>query len=253
MSTMHEDICTSAETKRTAMIILPFHKHQRLDGQFETTRAELRHVNRKVLEHAPCSVGILVDRGLGGTAHVSASNVDYTITAIFFGGPDDREAVSYGALMAEHPGISLNIVRFIIDPKVVEESVQLDIDQYDPETRSNNEEFISEFKQKASKDGSITFKEVVVSNADEAVDEIQTHSRCNLFLVGRIPEGPIFLSVNKRSECPELGPIASMLMSPEFSTTASVLVVQQYRRQLTGDSLTSLREGETKEGESDSC
>ncbi|KAL2238287.1 UNVERIFIED_CONTAM: Cation/H(+) antiporter 18 [Sesamum indicum] len=253
MSTMHEDICASAETKRTAMIILPFHKHQRLDGQFETTRAELRYVNRKVLEHSPCSVGILVDRGLGGTAHVSASNVDYTITAIFFGGPDDREAVSYGALMAEHPGISLNIVHFVIDPKVVEESVQLDIDQYDPETRSNNEEFISDFKQKASKDSSITFKEVVVSNADEVVDEIQTHSRCNLFLVGRIPEGQIFSSVNKRSECPELGPIASMLISPDFSTTASVLVVQQYRRQLTGDSLTSLREGETKEGEYDSC
>ncbi|KAL0312511.1 UNVERIFIED_CONTAM: Cation/H(+) antiporter 18 [Sesamum radiatum] len=150
--------------------------------------------------------------------------------------------------MAEHPGISLNVVHFVIDPKVVEESVQLDIDQYDPETRSNNEEFVSEFKQKASKDSSITFKEVVVCNADEVVDEIQTHSRCNLFLVGRIPEGQIFSSVNKRSECPELGPIASMLMSPEFSTTASVLVVQQYRRQLTGDSLTSLREGETKEG-----
>lgn len=47
MSSMHEDICTSAETKKVAMIILPFHKHQRLDGQLETTRAEFRNVNRR--------------------------------------------------------------------------------------------------------------------------------------------------------------------------------------------------------------
>ncbi|KAI3468657.1 hypothetical protein Pfo_025320 [Paulownia fortunei] len=253
MSSMHEDICTSAERKRVAMIILPFHKHQRLDGHLETTRADLRYVNRRVLEHAPCSVGILVDRGLGGTAHVSASNVDYTITALFFGGPDDREALSYGALMAEHPGISLNVVRFIVDSKVVGESITLDMnDEYDPEARSNDEEFISEFKQKVSKDGSIKFQESVVSNADEAVDVIRTYHRCNLFLVGRIPEGQLVAALNKKNECPELGQVGNLLISPEVSATASVLVVQQYRSQLTGDSLTSLKEEDTTEGEYDS-
>lgn len=39
---MHEDICSGAESNRAAMIILPFHKHLRLDGQLETTRAEYR-------------------------------------------------------------------------------------------------------------------------------------------------------------------------------------------------------------------
>ncbi|RVX04121.1 Cation/H(+) antiporter 18 [Vitis vinifera] len=62
MSNMHEDICTSAERKRAAIIILPFHKHQRFDGTLETSRSEFGVVNRKVLEHARCSVGILVDR-----------------------------------------------------------------------------------------------------------------------------------------------------------------------------------------------
>lgn len=37
MSDMHEDICTTTETKQAAMVILPFHKHQRLDGLLETT------------------------------------------------------------------------------------------------------------------------------------------------------------------------------------------------------------------------
>ncbi|KAJ6703511.1 CATION/H + ANTIPORTER [Salix viminalis] len=63
MHGMHEDICESAEQKRAAAIILPFHKHQRLDGTFETTRTEFHSVNMRVLENAQCSVGILVDRG----------------------------------------------------------------------------------------------------------------------------------------------------------------------------------------------
>ncbi|GFS34107.1 cation/H+ exchanger 19 [Actinidia rufa] len=91
MNNVHEDICASAESKRAAIIILPFHKHQRLDGQLETTRTDFRHVNRLVLEHALCSVGILVDRGRSGTTHIFASNVDLVITVLFFGGPDDCE------------------------------------------------------------------------------------------------------------------------------------------------------------------
>ncbi|KAG8375063.1 hypothetical protein BUALT_Bualt10G0061100 [Buddleja alternifolia] len=97
MSSLHEDICNSAERKKVAMIILPFHKHQRFDGQLETTRSDMRHVNRRVLEHARCSVGILVDRGLGGTSHV------YISQSFFFGGQE----ISTGP--AKHPA-SLNVV-----------------------------------------------------------------------------------------------------------------------------------------------
>ncbi|KAK6158311.1 hypothetical protein DH2020_005625 [Rehmannia glutinosa] len=251
MFSMHEDICDSAERQRVAMIILPFHKHQRVDGHLETTRSELRHVNRRVLEHAPCSVGILVDRGLGGTAHVSASNVDSTITALFFGGPDDREAVSYGALMAEHPGIHLNVVRFVVDLKLNGESVFVDIDdRYGPEARSNDEEFISEFKDKISKDGSIKFEESVIGNADEAVEVIRKYNRCNLFVVGRIRRF-IGATLNKKSECPELGPIGNLLISPEFSTTASLRGAAD-RGRLFGDSLTSLKEDDTTDLDYDS-
>lgn len=246
MNTMHEDICTSAETKRAAIIILPFHKHQRIDGHLETTRAEMRHVNRRVLENAPCSVGILVDRGLGGAAHVSASNVDYTITAFFFGGPDDREALAYGALMAEHPGIRLNVVRFFIDPKAAGGAVRVDIGG--PEARSNDEGFINDFKDKVSKDGSIKYEDTVVKDSGEAIEVIKSYKSCNLFLVGRISEGELPAALNRKSECPELGPIANLLISPDLSTTASVLVVQQYRSQLTGHALISLKEdGSTTE------
>ncbi|KAG8375058.1 hypothetical protein BUALT_Bualt10G0060400 [Buddleja alternifolia] len=250
MSSMHEDICNGADRKQASMIILPFHKHQRLDGQLETTRSELRHVNRRVLQHAPCSVGILVDRGLGGPSHVSASNVDYKITALFFGGQDDYEALSYGARMAEHPGITLNVIRFFVDPKVAGASVKLDVsDQDRPEARSNDEEFLADFKEKISKDDSIKYEESVISDAAETINVIKTYSRCNLFIVGRMPEGQIVAALNKKAECPELGPVGNLLISPNLSTTASVLVVQQYRAQLTGYSLSSLKEDDTTEGE----
>lgn len=244
MSSMHEDICTSAERKMGSIIILPFHKHQRLDGHFETTRAEFRHVNRRVLEHAPCSVGILVDRGLGGPSHVSASNVNYSVTALFFGGHDDREALSYGALMAEHTGIQLNAVRFIVDSKAFPDSVSLDVDRWD-------EEFLAEFKQRVSADGSIKYEEVVVVNDADAVGAICKYNRCNLFIIGRMPESQLVAACNKKNECPELGPVGNLLISPQFKTTASVLVVQQYRGRLMGDSLASLKEGHISETEED--
>ncbi|KAM7531367.1 hypothetical protein LguiB_034777 [Lonicera macranthoides] len=246
MSSMHEDICTSADTKKVAMIILPFHKHQRLDGQLETTRAEFRNVNRRVLEHAPCSVGILVDRGLGGTTHISASNVDSVITVLFFGGPDDHEALAYGALMAGHPGISLVVVQFLVDPKVVGEIVRLDMNDFDiAEARAADEEVVAQFKEKISNDGSIKYEERVVGDAKEVVKVIREYNHCNLFLVGRMPNGELAAAFKGKSECPELGPVGSILTSSDFSTTASVLVVQQYRSQLSKNSLASLKEDES--------
>ncbi|XP_073131032.1 cation/H(+) antiporter 18-like [Henckelia pumila] len=241
MSSMHVDICKSAQRKKVAIIILPFHKHPRVDGHLETTRGDLRYVNRKVLEHAPCSVAILVDRGLGGISHVTASNVSYVITVLFIGGQDDREALSYGALMAEHPGITLNIVRFIVDSDIIGDSIQLDISDDHGEETTPDEQFLKQLKEKVSNNNSIKFEDNVVRDAAEMVNSIRTYSRCNLFLVGRMPEGQLVEALNKKGECPELGPVGNLLISADFSTTASVLVVQQYRSKLTGDSLNSLK------------
>lgn len=236
LSDMHEDICTTAEGKRTAIIILPFHKHQRLDGSLETTRTDFHGVNMRVLKHAMCSVGIFVDRGLGGTTHVPASNVSYSVTVLFFGGRDDREALAYGARMAEHPGIRLTIIRFIVELESLREIVPIETDT-DLATKlvSQDEEFLTEFKELQSKNSSIIYKEKFVRNVAETVGIIGEHSRCNLFLVGRLPEGELALALNRNSESPELGPVGCLLTSSDFPTTASVLVVQQYYENLSAD------------------
>ncbi|XP_050228563.1 cation/H(+) antiporter 18-like [Mercurialis annua] len=251
MSNIHEDICTTAESKIAAIVILPFHKHQRLDGSLETTRIDFRWVNQRVLEHASCSVGILVDRGLGGTSHVPASDVSYQITVLFFGGPDDREALAYGARMAEHPGISLMVVRFLVAPDIQGEITQVNMEGFSKiELKSRDEEFLSEFKRETSKDGSVKYEERAIENAAEARDVIREVGHCNLLLVGRMPEGEIAIALNIRNDCPELGPVGSLLASSDFSTTASVLVIKQYNSQVSLD-LAVLTDGqESKDSES---
>ncbi|XP_010533613.1 PREDICTED: cation/H(+) antiporter 18-like [Tarenaya hassleriana] len=231
LSDIHEDICTTAAKKRAAIIILPFHKHQRLDGSLETTRSDYGWVNRKVLQNAPCSVGIFVDRGLGGSTHVSAKDVAYSVVVLFFGGRDDHEALAYGLRMAEHPGIALTVIRFIVSPEKSGEIVRVDVKNDDPAARNfrSDEEVLSEIRKRASVEESIKFEEKRVGKAAtdvaSAVEEVR---RSSLFLVGRMPEGEIAVALREKIECPELGPIGSLLISPESPTAASVLVVQQY-------------------------
>ncbi|KAL1326478.1 hypothetical protein HN51_036578 [Arachis hypogaea] len=228
---IHDDICACAESKRVAMVILPFHKHQRVDGTWETTRSEFRWVNKRVLEHAPCSVGILVDRGLGGTTHVAASNVSSSMTMLFFGGNDDQEALTYALRMAEHPGINLTIVHLIVRSEDVGAIVSVvDInDNASSSSSSTDEMLLSEVKAKKSL--SVKFEERVVKSLGEIIEVVGEYSRaCNLFVVGRVPKGHVAVTLNNvKCECPELGPLCNLLTSPELvSTSASVLVVQHY-------------------------
>ena len=251
MSDMHDDICKTAETNRAAIIILPFHKHQRVDGSLETTRNDFRLVNLKVLEHARCSVGILVDRGLGGTTQVAASNVSYFIMVPFFGGCDDREALAYGVRMAEHPGIRLMVIRFIVEPESMGEIVRVNIDSSSStELRSSDEEFLAEFKRNMAKDDSIKYEEKLVRNAADTIAVLSELKCCNLFLVGRMPECEAALDLS-RSDCPELGPVGSLLTSPDVSTTASVLIVQQYKSRASPN-LTLQMEDESPDKDSES-
>lgn len=123
LSTMHEDICHVAEEKMVTMIILPFHKQWRTEVNgdnekyqvVENAGHEWRVVNQKVLKNAPCSVVVLVDRGYGNLPETSTpdSIVYQRVCIIFFGGPDDREALELGKKMLEHPTVKISVVRFM--------------------------------------------------------------------------------------------------------------------------------------------
>ncbi|KAG0452263.1 hypothetical protein HPP92_026042 [Vanilla planifolia] len=228
LRTIHEDVVTSAQRKRVALIILPFHKTQQLDGSMESIGHQYQQANQRVLLHAPCSVAILVDRGLGGFAQVSASEVSYSIVVLFFGGSDDREALAYGLRMAEHPGIAVTVLRFVSQPggpsfvtgdgKV---GIPMDADQ-----RTNDENCISRLRERMSANAGVSVKleEKVVAGKEEIVSVIKEAGRCNLLLVG---QRTVVMPLTARLECPELGPMGSYL-GESNSTTASVLVIKQH-------------------------
>ncbi|KAK7291767.1 hypothetical protein RIF29_07164 [Crotalaria pallida] len=238
LSNIHEDICTSAHQKRAAIIFLPFHKRQRVDGSFESLGHAFQEINELVLSHAPCSVGILVDRGLGGTSQVQASDLCFKVVVPFFGGGDDREALSYGLRMAEHPGILLNVVKFVAPPgktlalgaKLVGVASNKDqkviIDKNDDDNKVKDDELWSELLSTCTeKEESVKYAERLVNSKADIETALNEMSSSNLILVGRMPSVPPLVT---KSDCPELGPIGSYLASSQFSTTASVMVIQQY-------------------------
>ncbi|GAU19592.1 hypothetical protein TSUD_304050, partial [Trifolium subterraneum] len=240
--TMHEDICNLAEDKHVSLIIVPFHKQQTVDGGMETINMAFRTINQNVLANAPCSVGILVDRGLSGSNRLASNQVSHHIAVMFFGGPDDREALCYGWRMLEHTGISLTLMRFVPgeqvsrpvqqqhgynldEPSVVTVETENDIE------KQRDDKLIHEFRVRYGNDSSVDYLEKVVNNGEETVAAIRTIDDIHdLFIVGR-GQGmisPLTAGLTDWSECPEMGAIGDLLASSDFAATASILVVQQY-------------------------
>ncbi|XP_010931514.1 cation/H(+) antiporter 15-like [Elaeis guineensis] len=242
-ATMHEDVFAVGEDRHAAFIVLPFHMHQTVDGGMEVDHRAIRGVNEAILTGAPCSIGILVDRGLGASGHRESR---YRVAVLFFGGPDDREALAFAARMVGHPRINLTVVRFVYgdgssrqqqnhheraagrrSPRA--EKVLTIMSEEDRE-RQLDEERLREFRARWGGD-MVEYEEVVATNAEEtmaAMKRVDERGR-DLFVVGMGHglESPLTEGMNEWSEFPELGPIGDLLASADFEATASVLVVQQ--------------------------
>ncbi|KAK8587677.1 hypothetical protein V6N12_022160 [Hibiscus sabdariffa] len=236
-NSIHDDICGVAEDKHVALIIIPFHKLQMLDGGLKASNPAFRTVNRNLLANAPCSVGILIDRGLSGSARYSTGEVSHHVGVLFFGGPDDREALACGWRMCEHPGTSLTVMRYIPGADLSPTDDQND----DPrmltvETNISwenglDDEYINDFRTKNVDAESIVYIEYVVNNSEETVTAIKNlDDYYDLLIVGRGngTVSPLLDGLAERSECPELGAVGDIVAESDFSSTVSVLIIQQY-------------------------
>ncbi|GAV62700.1 Usp domain-containing protein/Na_H_Exchanger domain-containing protein [Cephalotus follicularis] len=247
LSNMHEDICHVAEIKRVTMVILPFHKQWKGEGDesMENLGHGWRGVNQRVLKNAPCSVAVFVDRGFGSGAQTPGptATVAQRVCLMFFGGPDDREALELGGRMAEHPAVEVTVIRFVerdgfesngvllrpSSTKSGEKSYSFSTAKMNLETEKElDETVVTEFRSKW--DGVAQYVEKVASNIVDEVLGIGQSGDYDLIVVGRcrFPSTMVAELADRQAEHTELGPIGDVLASSHHGVVSSVLVIQQH-------------------------
>lgn len=210
--TMYRDICELALIKKASLIILPF-----------TKETSIQSINANVLLNAPCSVGILVDKGSSRTHLVNTSmrTATHHFVVLFLGGPDAREALAYADRMAGNTEVSLTVIRFL----------SLNGEGDDEMEKKLDDGLVTWFWVKNEGNEKVVYREVVVKNGEETVAAIQAMN-CDYFdlwIVGR-KQGinPVLTEgLSNWSENVELGVVGDFVSSMDLLTTASVLVVQQ--------------------------
>ncbi|XP_012069212.1 cation/H(+) antiporter 1-like [Jatropha curcas] len=233
---MYEEVCNKAEDLRVSIVILTFHKHQRLDGIMEDSKEGAKITNQKVINHALCSVGIFVDRGQTGFRQPSL-DFEQNVLTLFFGGPDDREALALSKRIAAHPNINLTVIRFL-EATVGEQDatvnksdeVLLTISNSQVETAIDNV-FLEDFYNRYVASSKVRYMEKHVGNELETVNVLrEIKDIYSLIIVGKGGRGPSPMTngLSDREECPELGAIGDLLASSELDISGSVLVIQQH-------------------------
>uniref|UniRef100_A0ACD5T7G8 Uncharacterized protein n=1 Tax=Avena sativa TaxID=4498 RepID=A0ACD5T7G8_AVESA len=248
---MHSDICICAEDAMAALILLPFHKAQCLDGTMDAGHFGFRLVNQKVLQLAPCSVGIMVDRGFRKQRSPTMTMPDApqsTVVVVFIGGADDREALTLASFMCKHPGVRLTALR-IVQNSTAQARAKARTSLFESKSRRNiqqpaavlgqeelqaqaDDKFFAEFYRKhVAGNKAVGYLEKHVADGAELVSVLRgVQGEYRLFVVGRGRDRNSVLTegLEEWAECLELGPVGDILASSDFSTTASVLIVQQY-------------------------
>ncbi|RDX88111.1 Cation/H(+) antiporter 20, partial [Mucuna pruriens] len=254
LSTMHDDICHVADGKMVTMIILLFHKRWRkveMENEEENNEVSQhqmvenighgwRGVNQRVLKNAPCTVAILVDRGYGHGPQTLGLSTTVTqhVCVLFFGGPDDREALELGQRISNHPAVKLTVVRFI--PKYVFEGNDMSHPSTSTSSEKSNNLAISKVypqKEKELDDATMArfqskwngmvecVEKVASNNIMEEVLALGLSKDYDLIIVGK---GSSSLVVDRQVEHEELGPIGDILASSIHDVVPSLLVIQQH-------------------------
>ncbi|XP_065872559.1 cation/H(+) antiporter 15 [Euphorbia lathyris] len=223
-ASMKEDVCRLAEEKRVNFILVPFHKQPDVYGKLQDEEdVSLRTVNQNLLATAPCSIGILIDRGLG------ESQAQNHFVMLFIGGADSREALAYAWRMAGSASVSLTVVRFLPSGDGVDDEEQALTDE--ERERKLDDEYINDFRYKTMYEQSISYAEMTVDSGHEIITALRRmHNGYDLYIVGK-GQGAISQLTSgllEWSDCEELGALGDTLLSSDFADTSSILIIQQH-------------------------
>ncbi|KAK7305475.1 hypothetical protein VNO77_43381 [Canavalia gladiata] len=213
---MFQDICELALEKEASLIILPFQRGIVYNHLVRT-------VNSQVLNRAPCSIAVLVDKGNGEIKTIGNSfhQFGHRFVLLFLGGADSREALVYADRMVGNPDVSITVIRFLSFNSIGDNEMEKKLD----------DGIVTWFYVKNERNERVLYREVVVGSGEETVGAIQemndgTH---DLWIVGR-KQGinPVLLTgLSEWSQSEELGLIGDFISSQDFPGSASVLVLQQ--------------------------
>ncbi|KAK8628960.1 hypothetical protein V6N13_077821 [Hibiscus sabdariffa] len=228
---MHEDVCTMALNKQTSFILLPFHRKWSFDGSIEVENNVIRNLNRSVMDRAPCSVGILITRGVldqkRKSLKIPSRTSSYSIGMLFLGGKDDREALTLAKRMARDPRVKLTVIHLTTDENrghVMDWDMMLDA------------EILRDSKHNDVTDiCNIMYREEVSNSGPEATRIIRSiANEYDLIIVGRRDgvDSVQTKGLSEWSEFPELGAVGDLLASTDLDSSVSVLVVQQQHHRM---------------------
>ncbi|KAJ7971737.1 Cation/H(+) antiporter 15 [Quillaja saponaria] len=222
--TMHDDVCTIALDKKASLVVVPFYKKLLPCGATESQKRIVRVVNNNILEKAPCSVAILVDRGLlkSGPRPILASCSSFHVAVLFLGGPDDREVLAIAARMSGLPNVNLTIIRLLEKGSVSSGDVH---------ERKLDNKVVSEFRLGMEGNYQVMYIEEVVMDGSGTVAAIRSmENSYELIMVGRRHDkgSQLLLGLTDWNEHKELGAIGEILASADFVGNTTILVVQQH-------------------------
>ncbi|XP_061359927.1 cation/H(+) antiporter 24 [Gastrolobium bilobum] len=206
---MFQDICELSLEQDASLIILPYKK--------------MLSPNLQVLKHAPCSIAILVDKGLLEITPLGNSfrQCRYRFAVLFLGGADAREALVYADRLIDNQDVSLTVIRFLSHNYIGDDEMEKKLD----------DGTVTWFWVKNEVNQRVLYREVVVRDGEETIAAIQAMNDggYDLLIVGR-KQGinPVLLTgLSEWGENEELGLIGDYVSSEDFSGSASVLVVHQ--------------------------
>ncbi|KAG5254025.1 cation/H(+) antiporter [Salix suchowensis] len=224
--TMYQDICKLAMIKEANLVILPFH----MEWMDSAKMTEIDHqrtpsVFSNVLDHAPCSVGILFHRVhlLNPLCDKFFYSSPRHVLVLFLGGADAREALFYADRILMNPNVSLTVIRFLSYHHCRE---------YEREKKIDNG-VITSFRERNGRNKRVVCRDVVMKNGEETLATIQAFGNdvhFDLWILGRQKGiNPFLLEGLSSDWCDhlELGVIGDYITSMDFDGTTSVLVVQQ--------------------------
>ncbi|XP_021820160.1 cation/H(+) antiporter 15-like [Prunus avium] len=222
-NSMHETVCRLAEDNNIPLILLPFHENNQYTVG-ANVRAGIRQFNVNVQTYSPCTVGILVERGL--SARLSVSHFSYNVAVFFIGGPDDREALAYASRMSGNPDVGITVFRIILRNKLKEGNTK---EEEVEETM--DESLVDEFKIRNMGNDCVIWKDIEVDDTVQLMDAIRnSQGDYDLVLVGR-RHAEMSLRDEEMAEFvqnAELGVVGDMLASADFcGGMVNVLVLQE--------------------------